>query len=487
MPAYIMIEANNIRISYGEQEVLNFERFKLYKGDKVGLVGRNGAGKTTLLKILSGEINDYEGSVKRYCDPFYFKQNDANWDAFELDGGEIKKLGIKDKIWNQVVSGGENIRIRLAMLFSSDKAVAFLDEPTANLDMNGRRILMERMKHMDSFLVVSHDRALLNEVCNKIIEVENGKLKEYPGNYEAYEALKKAEIDRQWSEYEAYSQEKKRLQNVYEEKRQAAKSMTKKPKRMSYKEFNTRNFVSTHSPGDRQKSVYGSANNALKRIEHMEVKEKPRELPKIKMDFTLTNPPENSIVIRGEHISFAYDDTMIFDDANFIIANRSKVAIVGDNGAGKSTLLNLIINKNQISIVPKVKIGYLSQNLTEIDLEKTVLENAMRVSIQKEDVTRTVLARLLLTARDMNKCANELSGGERMKLGLAMLLVSDANLLILDEPTNYMDIPSIEAIEALLKEYEGTLIFVSHDQEFIHNIASDIMRVENGKIVDCSI
>lgn len=482
MSNFQLIDANKIKVSFGEQEVLDFEKFKLYEGDKVGLVGANGAGKTTLLKVLSGELSEYEGNVKLNCEPFFFKQTDETWDTYELEGSEIKKLGIKDKIWNEVVSGGENTRIRLAMMFSSDKAVAFLDEPTANLDIKGRKILADRMKRMDSFVVVSHDRAFLNEVCTKIVEVEGGKLKEYPGNYDDYEALKLAELDRQWCEYEEYTREKKRLNEVAIEKRAAAKNMTKKPKNMSYSEYKMRNFVGHHVPGSRALAMDKSATNVLKRIEHMEVKEKPKELPKIRPDFRLTNPPENPIVIRGEHLSKAYDDNVIFEDADFMIKNNSKVAIIGDNGAGKTTLLKMIMERDNVSVVPKAKIGYLSQNVSEIDLSKTVLENAMRVSIQKEDVTRSVLARLLLTTKDMGKHAADLSGGERMKLALAMLLVADVNLLVLDEPTNYMDIPSIEAIETLLKEYEGTLLFVSHDTEFIENIATEKLLVATGAI-----
>ena len=201
-------------------------------------------------------------------------------------------------------------------------------------------------------------------------------------------------------------------------------------------------------------------------------------------DFRLTCPPENPIVIRGEHITFGYDGKLLYDDTSFHIKNKSKVAILGDNGAGKTTLLNMIIASNQVSVVPAVKFGYISQNMSEIDFEKTVLENAKKVSIQKEEITRTVLARLLLTSRDMKKKAGELSGGERMKLALAMLFVSDVNLLVLDEPTNYMDLPSIEALESLLKEYEGTLVFVSHDMEFVNHIATEKLLVSNGKILE---
>ena len=170
--------AENIKISFGEQEVLNFEKFRLYEGDKIGLVGANGAGKTTLLKVLCGQLEPERGSVKMACDPFYFKQFEETCDPFELDGKEIKTMGVREQIWQEQVSGGENTRIRLAQMFGSNKAVAFLDEPTANLDGKGRALLAERMAGMTTFVVVSHDRALMNEVCNKIVEISEGKLTE---------------------------------------------------------------------------------------------------------------------------------------------------------------------------------------------------------------------------------------------------------------------------------------------------------------------
>jgi len=216
----------------------------------------------------------------------------------------------------------------------------------------------------------------------------------------------------------------------------------------------------------------------------MEVKEKPKEELTARPDFRLTNPPRNPIVIRGEHISFQYDDHIIFDDADFIIRNGSKVALLGGNGMGKTTLLELISDQYEgIHIVPGAKIGYARQNMSQIDFEQTVLENVRRVSIQSESLSRTVLARLLLSERDMNKKAFELSGGERMKLSFAMLFVSDVNMLIFDEPTNYLDIPSVEALEKMLMEYEGTLLFTSHDKVFVDRIATDRYRIESGKII----
>ena len=195
------------------------------------------------------------------------------------------------------------------------------------------------------------------------------------------------------------------------------------------------------------------------------------------------------MVIRGEGISFSYENGgEIFRDASFRIRNRSRVAVVGENGAGKTTLLKLItgeypLEKGSIYVAPKVAIGLLSQNMASLDCGKTVLENVMEDSVQKENIARTILARLLLSAQDMRKEAGVLSGGERIKLAFAKLFVGRVNVLILDEPTNYLDIPSVEALEEMFSEYEGVLVFVSHDEAFIRACATEILEVRDGKIV----
>ena len=165
-----------------------------------------------------------------------------------------------------------------------------------------------------------------------------------------------------------------------------------------------------------------------------------------------------------------------------------RIAIVGDNGAGKTTLLHLIAQaargeKNGISVVPGAAIGFFEQNLGDLDPEKTVLENVMEVSVQKEEVARMILARLLLSERDMKKKVGVLSGGERIKLAFAKLFVGKINMLILDESTNYLDIPSVEALEEMFREYEGTLVFVSHDEAFIRAVATDVMEVRQGEVI----
>ncbi len=489
MQQKLYLQAEHITLRFGEQKILDFDRFVAYQGERIGLVGANGAGKTTLLRVLSGELEPDTGTVKTMCDTHFFRQFSEGVDPFELDGKEMKTLQIQNKVWQDMVSGGEDTRIRLAWMFSSGKQLVFLDEPTANLDNKGITLLKQKLLELDTMIIVSHDRALLNALCTRIVEIRDGRLTSYDGNYDAYTQQKKQAVQRQWTEYENYTSEKKRLEKVYIQKKQKAASMEKLPKGMSPREAGLRNFLSRHPKDAKARRMEASARNVRERLEHMEVKEKPRELPKIRPDFRLTDPPENAVLIRGEGISFSYENGReIFQDASFQILNKSRVAIVGENGAGKTTLLNLIrqslpLEKGSIYIVPKASIGLLDQNMATLDHEKTVLENAMAESVQTEKLTRTILARLLLSAEDIRKKAGVLSGGERIKLSFAKLFVGRANVLILDEPTNYLDIPSVEALEEMFSEYEGVLVFVSHDEAFIRACATQILEVKNGKIL----
>lgn len=486
----ILLQAQNIMVSFGDQKILDFDRFVVYQGERIGLVGANGAGKTTLLRVLSGEIEPDRGSVKAMCDTHFFRQFSEGIDPLELDGKEMKTLQIQDKVWQETVSGGEDTRMRLAWMFSSGKMLIFLDEPTANLDMRGIALLKKKLLELDTMIIVSHDRALLNALCTRIVEIHDGKLTDYDGNYDAYTQVKEQDIRRQWTEYENYTSEKRRLEKVYLQKKKKAVSIEKLPKGMTPREAGLRNFLSKHPKDAKAGKMEASAKNVLERIEHMDVKEKPKEAPKMRPDFRLTNPPENVVVIRGENIAFSYENGgEIFRDASFQIRNKSRVAVVGENGAGKTTLLNLIqqkypLEKGSIYVVPKASLGVLSQNMASLDYEKTVLENVMEDSVQTESIARTVLARLLLSAGDMGKKAGVLSGGERIKLAFAKLFVGRANVLILDEPTNYLDIPSVEALEGMFAEYEGVLVFVSHDESFIRACATEILEVRDGKTIN---
>jgi macrolide transport system ATP-binding/permease protein len=223
--------------------------------------------------------------------------------------------------------------------------------------------------------------------------------------------------------------------------------------------------------------------NVEKRIEHLEIKEKPKKQEAIRLDIAHLDILHSKLVVEGKKVNKAFDDKIIFDDAEFSIYNGSKIALIGPNGCGKTTLLKMIIeNEPSIKIASSVRMGYFSQDLNILDNNLTILENVMNSSIYKENFARALLARLLFKREEVHKKVDMLSGGERVKVSFAKILLQDVNLLLLDEPTNYLDIKSIEVVEDAFKEYDGTLIFVSHDRKLVSSVANHIMTIDNHKI-----
>lgn len=422
-----------------------------------------------------------------------------------INAGEYQIWQAPDRD-SDAVSGGELMRRKLAEVFSAEGHILLLDEPTANLDREGIRMLTERMQKAETFLCISHDRQLLDQVCSSILEVAEGKVRLYAGNYSEYELQKEEERQKAWQDYEKYELEKGRLETVYRQKRESAARMRKVPAGMSPREARLRDFltVSGRNSSGKQKSMNRAADNVKKRIEHLEKKEKPRQEVSIHMDFSRTNPPESRRVLEVKELDFSYGTRPIFEKASFTLSNRKKTALLGPNGSGKTTLIRYLQKisvseeepeKNaaggkaefqKLSFAPRVRLGILAQNLRMLDPEKTVLENALTDSVQLPAVVKNMLAGLLFGPDDWNKRAAVLSGGERMRLGFAMLLLSDANVLLLDEPTNYLDLPSIQALEKQLNAYEGAVLFVSHDSRFVQNTAQELLIIEDRKIIKFS-
>ncbi len=473
----LILDINNLKKYYGYRLILDIKDLKVYSNDKIGLVGLNGSGKTTLLNLIAKELNHDNGIIKTTMEPFYIKQLEDEVNR-EVDNEYISKFGLKDKN-KEFMSGGELTRLKIARFLTDNRKFLLADEPTSNLDFDGINLLVEKLISFDGCMIItSHDRDLLDKVCNKIVEIEDGKIKIYEGNYSDYRMQKDLEKKTQELEYEKYIKEKERLQNALIDTKKKSDKINGPPKRMGNSE------ARLHKMGGQKakKTLDNKVKSIAKRIDKLEVKEKNREIDKIKVDIK-GDEIFSKVVIEGKNITKSFGQRTLFKNSNFQIYNKSKVALIGNNGSGKTTLLKMIMeNAPNIHISKKANIGYFSQNLNILDENKTIIENILESSIYLESDARNMLARFLFKRDDVYKKVSVLSGGERVKVSLAKILLSDFNMLILDEPTNYLDIYSIEAVEEALKNYSGTLLFVSHDRRLVENVGDTIMIIENEKI-----
>ncbi|NLK87427.1 MAG: ABC-F family ATP-binding cassette domain-containing protein [Clostridiaceae bacterium] len=511
----LLLEGVNIKKFYGDRQILGFDELRIYSGDRIGVTGLNGAGKTTLLDILSGELEPDEGCVKAYCPVGYIRQFDqSGTDEMdparqEISGTEIrllKEFDIDSKLGRAALSGGERTRLKIAGAFGSGSVLLFADEPTSNLDYKGIELLRQKLQAVESFVMISHDRSLLDDLCNKIIEVKDGGIRIFNGNFSFYRQRCEMERERTALEYDKYIEEKTALEDAISNRKRRAGKVRRAPRRMG----NSEARLHKRQAGESQEKLHNAAKSLVTRLEKLEVKEKPREQPGIRLDFSLTEPPGNKIVISAERLSFSYGSVPVFKDARLSVPNGMKTALWGENGTGKTTLLNLVYaaylrdhygtdvgmdndggsdidsdirqfcnmagaSVRSISIVPKARLAYFRQTFENLDPEETVLKNVMRGSVQNETAARTILARLLLQGDAVFKRVGVLSGGERIKTAFAKLFVSKANVLLLDEPTNYLDMQSIEALGSVLKDYEGTVLFVSHDRAFVSSVADRLL------------
>lgn len=475
----LLIECSSIKKYFGDRLILDIDSLKIYSEDRIGIIGVNGVGKTTLINILSQKLEPDEGLIKIYGRYAYVSQLEEP--ESKIISSEIASKFDVDSIWNENMSGGEKTRFKLAEVLDNDNAMIFADEPTSNLDLEGIELIERKFEeHKGALVLISHDRSFLDKLCNKILELEEGSIKIYNGNYSDYSNQKIKERERERFEYDQYVKEKKRLEEVIDNRKKKIDSIKKPPKRMGNSEARLHKKMG----GQKQKAkIDRSVKNTMARIEHLEVKEKPKKQEVIKLDVMDSDTLHSKIIIEGKNINKIFDEKIIFKNAEFNIYNGSKVALIGSNGCGKSTLIKMIMNNDEsIKIAKKTKIGYFNQEMNILKKDLTIIENVMENSIYSETFARILLSELLFKKEDIYKKVSVLSGGELVKISFVKILLQDINLLILDEPTNYMDINSLQVIEEALREYDRTLLFVSHDRKFVDSIADHIMTIENHKI-----
>ncbi|MBC1435795.1 ABC-F family ATP-binding cassette domain-containing protein [Listeria rocourtiae] len=456
----LAIEINNIRKEIADRVLFEIPHLMANRGERVGIVGRNGLGKTTLLEIMAGVTMPDQGVVTRNGTAGYLPQilpEDAK------------------------LSGGEKTRKAVQRILAEQPNLLFADEPTSNLDVDSVKHLERQWKrYAGTLFVISHDRTFLDAVCTTIWELDQARITVYPGNYSAYEVAKQAERDKEEAGYEQYQAKKRQLEDSQQYHEQVAQGLRKPNKRFSSRQIR----AAKPGKGVQEKKQHKTIKAIEQRIDRLEKVDKPFQQKEIK----ITLPEQNQIkqgntVIRVNGLSATTRQRVLFSNARFSLKSGKKVAIIGKNASGKTTFLRQIIGANEaVKLGDNVKIAYFDQQLRQLDLAKTLWENIQAVCIHDDQMNRDCLGSLQFVAADLAKNTTVLSGGERVKLALAMILLSDANVLILDEPTNYLDIHAMKALETLISGYSGTVLFVSHDRTFVRKVATSLLVLEDAQL-----
>ena len=456
----LLSKIQNIEISIGIDLLFTLDKLEIFEYDIIGITGKNGSGKTTLLNILSGYLEPDSGYVKNFCEFSYFRQFNQ-YD--ELD----------------YLSGGEQTKLFLSEALNKNAPLLILDEPTSNLDISAIKLLEKQIINYNGAVVlISHDRKLLENTCTRIVNIENKKAAVYDCSYGEFLDIKEKEAERAEFLYESYNKERRRLIESIRESQSKVKSAKKTPTRMG----NSEARLHKRETGQRMESVEAGANALKTRLEKLEVHEKPRKQRKIGIE--LKNIADSSYykgryIIECDDLSVAFGDRILFENANFRINTGNKTVLIGDNGSGKTTLIKKILDKDCENIkLNAKKVAYYSQGLDILDSSKTILENVMLENAFTELEARNILGRLDIREDNVYKKVQNISGGEKVKVCFAKIFTQGADLIILDEPTNYLDITTTQVLEDIIGEYDGTILAVSHDRSFAENISDSVLEID---------
>ncbi len=518
------IVLRDIHKYYGSNHILKGVSLEIYENTIVGLLGKNGAGKTTLFKMISGQESYEKGEMmiargrrigvldqipeypsdatvyevlnsafselhgmkeklnlmeKRLAsedNSALVKLYGSMLSEFEARGGydmetSIKRvcsgLGIDSDMQGRLfmaLSGGEKTRVNLARIILMDTHILLLDEPTNHLDINAVEWLEEYLADFEgTVMIISHDRYFLDKVAEKIVEIEDGIAASYEGNYSKYALLKEQKRIEQLQHFE---QEQKKMKQLD----QAVKRMHDWANRADNPKLHKRAF------------------GMEKRLERMQSNATPKPKHERKLSQAFKADDFSGMeVLTLKGIQKSFGQKRVLQDVSLLVKKNDRMLLMGNNGTGKTTLLKIIQGEQMpdngvVRVGPSIKIAYLPQIVQFDEPELSILDTIRIALTLDEGRARNLLAGFLFTGEHVFKTVGSLSGGERSRLKLCLLMQSGVNLLILDEPTNHLDIPSREWMEGILDEFEGTILFVSHDRYFIRKFATVICELENGEL-----
>ena len=443
----MILNVSMLSKAYVGKTVLKDVSFHLEDKEKAAIVGINGSGKTTLLRCILGIEEADEGSIA------FSKEKKMDYLAQQHADIETEKEDY------DTLSGGQKTRKRLEEILQEKPDLLILDEPTNHLDIGSIQWLEKVLKRYDgAVLLVSHDRYFLDRIVTKVIDLERGKVRMYQGNYSAYAEKKRQLREAEWKAFQNQQAEIKHQEAVIEK----------------LKQFN------------REKSIK-RAESREKMLSKVERLEKPEELEnEMKLLFSPRESSGNDVLMAKE-LGKSYDGKRLFSHGTFSLKKGEHVALIGDNGTGKTTLLKILnglvqADEGEFRLGSKVKIAYYDQEHAVLNMEKTLFDEIQDSYPDMNNTkVRNVLAAFLFTGDDVYKRIQDLSGGEQGRVSLAKLMLSDANFLILDEPTNHLDIQGKEVLEEAIRNYEGTVLYVSHDRYFINKTATRIIELFSNR------
>ena len=483
----MQISAQNISLAFGDRDLLDDISFTMNEKSRIALVGANGEGKTTLMRVVAGLESADSGIIAKDKNAtlLYATQSRANLDDIPLKEEVFKVfesfpheehekesifslvskgLGFKREDWNKncsLFSQGYQMRISLLKVLCASPTFMFLDEPTNYLDIDTRLWLLKYLKSLSGgYMLVSHDRYFLDEAVNEVYEIEKGRLTRYSGGYTDYETKRIKDIEVTIKKAEEQEKQIKKTEAFIE--------------RFRYK-------------ATKSKAVQSK----IKALDKIEIIELPRHLRHVKFTIPYVGYAPNDI-LTVDGLTKYYTDKCIFKNASFYVRKKDRIGIVGRNGEGKSTLLRLITGSEgdytgTIKIGENVKLEYFKGDESlfineNIPPSTTVFDYAKNYGDGDEQNVKNMLGAFMFQGDDILKSVSVLSGGERSRLELLTCIMHPSSLLVLDEPTNHLDIASKDVLINAIKNYDGTLIFVSHDVNFIKEIATKIIHIENQAV-----
>lgn len=481
-----VLELKDIEKRYEGKLVLAVEKLNLYENERIGIVGGNGQGKSTLLNIIAGEIEPDKGMISRLVDFHYYRQIEEkqNQSYTDIDFELLSRLSVPDYS-PEFYSGGESARFRLARIFSQYKMGLLMDEPTTHLDSDGIEFLKTELKYYyGTVIVVSHDRAFLDTVVNQIWEVKSGQIKIYKGNYTQYKEQKEQEETEQIKVHNQYLKEKHRLEQAAKEKQKQAQKISKVSSKNKNRNIKPSRLSSSKQKDTVQKAAHKSAKAIEKRVEQLKSVDRVVVDKEIQFPQSETVEIHNHFPIMGEQVTIKKGDKLLLNQVDFQFPLGKRIGIKGENGSGKSSLLKYILaNADGIILSPKVIFAHYHQMDYKLTTDISALNHLAQDSEYPEPVLRSVLNNLGFNQTEILKSVLNLSGGEATRLAIAKIFTDPSNILVLDEPTNFIDVQTIVALESLMKSYQGTILFTSHDEYFMNNISEQIWEIKNRKLV----